>query len=273
MEFIGRRQIPLTQIDDTSRLRPVDQAWAEQLAQLMAVDGQQTPITLRWTPDRAGMKRLIAGGHRLAAARILGWETIFAEEINCSDDEAEILEIDENIARSSLTELERGELLGLRKAAYERQNPTTKHGGKRVPEQVAILATSPLRFTADAAARLKMGERTIQRLVKRHAALAPEVKVALAKTHFANSGADLDALARMPADRQRQVLALLTAPETPARNVAAAVAALDKRRAPPAHEKEFAALMSAWRKAGKKARGLFLDHLRNEGAIGAEENA
>lgn len=143
MQFIGRRKIPLAQIDDTQRLRPVDMTWAEQLAGLMDADGQQTPITLRWTPDQNGVKRLIAGGHRLAGARILGWDAIEAEEIECSDDEAELLEIDENIARSGLTELERGNLLGLRKAAYERLHPTTKHGGKRVPEHVAMLATCP----------------------------------------------------------------------------------------------------------------------------------
>lgn len=267
MQHIGRRQIPLAQIDDRTRLRPVDPAWAETLARLMESDGQQTPVTLRWTPDQGGTKALIAGGHRLAAARILGWQTILAEEIECSDDEAELLEIDENIARSSLTELERGELLGLRQAAYERLHPQTKHGGKRVSGQVAILAAAPLRFSADVAARLKIGERTVQRLVSRHRNLAPEVKAALAETHFANSGSDLDALARLPSEKQLRVLGLLTAADKPAPNVAAALATLDKRRAPPPHEKEFAALMSAWRKAQKKARGLFVEHLRKEGAI------
>lgn len=270
MEHIGRRQVPLAQIDDATRLRPVDMGWAETLARLMEADGQQTPITLRWTPDQDGVKPLIAGGHRLAAARILGWETILAEEVQCSDDEAELLEIDENIARSGLTELERGELLGLRQAAYERLHPETKHGGKRVSGQVAILAAAPLRFTADVAARLKIGERTVQRLVARHKKLAPEVKQALAQSPLANSGTDLDALAKLPAPKQLQVLDRLTATEGAARNVATALAQIDKRREPPAHEKEFAALMSAWRKAGKKARGLFLEHLRQDGAIGAE---
>ena len=49
---------------------------------------------------------LMAGRHRLAAAKLLGWQTIPAVIMELGELDAELVEIDENLRRSELTILE-----------------------------------------------------------------------------------------------------------------------------------------------------------------------
>src|SRR6267143_1167997 len=69
---------------------------------------------------------LIAGRHRLEACKRLGWEEIDASICQLTDTECELWEIDENLCRSELNELERGEHLMKRKALYEGLNPQVR---------------------------------------------------------------------------------------------------------------------------------------------------
>jgi ParB family chromosome partitioning protein len=85
------------------------------------------PIVVRRLPD--GRFVLVAGLHRLEAHRRLHRETILTRIIEVSDLEAELIELDENLARIPLTVLERGEHLLRRKEIYEQLHPEAKHGG------------------------------------------------------------------------------------------------------------------------------------------------
>ncbi len=274
MKFIGRRTLAIDLVDESVRIRPIDPVWVEGLAALMEADGQQTPL---WVRHAEGLqpRRLIAGGHRIAAARHLGWKDIEVEEIDCSDAEAELLEIDENIARSELSELERAIFLGRRKAVYEELHPETKHGGERRPEQVANLATCAIRFTADAAKRLKLSERTVQRAIRRYERLDPEVASRLATSPIANKGTEIDALCDLEPEGQREVVNLLLRVEKPARSVTEARAELSgapqQQRSP--SEVQFEALIKAWGKADKRVRKRFIDHLVKSGALDKGELA
>jgi len=58
---------------------------------------------------------LLAGLHRLEAAKLLGWETIKAEVISGSQLEDELIEIDENLIRNDLTVLEQAETVAKKK--------------------------------------------------------------------------------------------------------------------------------------------------------------
>ena len=60
--------LPVDQIDDSGRLRPVDLIWAAALGRIMTADGQDEPISVCRLPGQAGWK-LIVGGHRLAGAQ------------------------------------------------------------------------------------------------------------------------------------------------------------------------------------------------------------
>ena len=69
----------------------------EELAQSIAAVGLLNPITLDQN------NTLVAGLHRLEAAKLLGWTEIECNVIGMSDLQAELAEIDENIIRTRLT--------------------------------------------------------------------------------------------------------------------------------------------------------------------------
>ena len=111
---ITRIDIPAI-IAGANPLRPLDNEEVKRLAASMKQIGLMTPITVRYhadipAPDGAyDSYELIAGRHRLAAAVSLGWESIDAIEIVCSDVDAKLWEIAENLHRAELTKLQRDE--------------------------------------------------------------------------------------------------------------------------------------------------------------------
>lgn len=108
------RQIEKTHIDliDVGlRHRQVTELSVSMMAQSMSRIGLQTPITVRavMRDEDAGDLVLVAGATRLAAAKSLGWTHIDTIVVECTDVEAEMWEIAENLHRSELTKLERAE--------------------------------------------------------------------------------------------------------------------------------------------------------------------
>jgi ParB-like nuclease domain len=103
----------------TNPLRPLNGEEVKRLAVSMERIGLMTPITVRYHIDRPSSDgatdsyELIAGRHRLAAALSLGWDEIDAIEIECSDVDAKLWEIAENLHRAELTKLERDEQIAL----------------------------------------------------------------------------------------------------------------------------------------------------------------
>jgi ParB/RepB/Spo0J family partition protein len=101
-------------------LRSLDGEEVKRLAASMQRIGLMTPVTVRFhegVPTEDGKwddsYELIAGRHRLAAAISLGWEEIDAIEIECSDVDAKLWEIAENLHRAELTKLEHDEQVAL----------------------------------------------------------------------------------------------------------------------------------------------------------------
>lgn len=89
------------------RLRALDMAAVETLAESIDAIGLRTPITLRRDGDSL---MLVAGAHRLEAARRLGWEYVDADIVeNWTALEARRWEIAENLHRADLTALQRDE--------------------------------------------------------------------------------------------------------------------------------------------------------------------
>ncbi len=91
----------------------------QRLSESIAEVGMMNPITV--TADHT----LIAGLHRLEAAKKLGWTEV---ECRVSDMDAlhtELAEIDENVIRTGLSDLELSELLARRKKIYETLHPAT----------------------------------------------------------------------------------------------------------------------------------------------------
>jgi ParB family chromosome partitioning protein len=108
-------KIDVEYIDVLPSHRKPDPKAVERLAASIKEIGLRTPITVRYFPDRPGEAGtcdshvLVAGGHRLAAVKSLGWEKIECVVVDEDDRQARLWEIAENLHRKDLTRLERSE--------------------------------------------------------------------------------------------------------------------------------------------------------------------
>nr|WP_249808425.1 ParB N-terminal domain-containing protein [Bradyrhizobium sp. 87] len=193
------------------RLRALRQEAVDVLAESMKRNGLIHPVTLR---KRAGRGYwVVAGAHRLAAAEKLGWREIACVILDkYSEDEATLIEIDENLTRSELSPAERARHIKRRKAIYEKAHPETKNGatGKGRGKQLSQNEEAKERFTADTARKTGKSEAAVQRDATR--AKRVEVLSEIINTSL-DKGAELDALAKLPGAEQRDLAARAKAGE------------------------------------------------------------
>lgn len=189
----------ISSIDVVARLRPVDLARVEALKTSIRELGLKTPITVYGKPDDARV-RLSAGGHRLEAMRQLGETLIecFHEDGDALD--AELWEIDENLARSELTPADRALFTHRRKEIYLLKHPETaqhvagarsRHGD----------APDKLSFAEATAQATGQNRRTVERDAARGAKIA-EMALHLIRGTRLNNGVFLDRLKHVPEDNQ-----------------------------------------------------------------------
>ena len=250
-------EIPLNQIEVGDRLRTVDPSWVEFLAASIAERGQDTPVWVRKI-GRTEKYALIAGGHRIAALKEAGKEVAIASVIKATEAEAQLLEIDENLIRRELTPLDRATFLARRKEVYEALYPETKHGAAPNGGKVANLGDFANRFSEATAERLGVSERSIQRAVARYQALAADVRQTIAGTWLAESGSQLDELAKLTPDLQRKVADF--ALQWPGvRKVSEIVRQIENRPKPPAPEK-LERFLTFWRKCDPEERQQIVEY-------------
>ncbi len=126
---------PIDMIEVEDRLRSVDEAAVDHIAESMEQRGQIYPIQIRTIEP--GRFRLIAGAHRIAAARKLGWTHIEAFLVDdLEEEEVSLLEIDENLCRAELNAMDKAHFFARRKEIYEQLHPETKHGANLVWQQL-----------------------------------------------------------------------------------------------------------------------------------------
>lgn len=93
---------------------------------------------------------------------------------------AQLACIDENLIRSELTELERGEHLARRRELYLQRYPETapvqERGGPGRGGKTGDNLSPVSTFAADTAAKIGTSERTVQRAVKIGTDLSPEAR-------------------------------------------------------------------------------------------------
>ena len=280
-----RRSLPvqLAQIRVADRLRlALDEATVATIAGSMAELGLQSSVLLRpwrvagaegsdaWGREDAGLFALVAGAHRLEAARRLGWAHIEALIVEGTPDEARLIEIDENLARAELTVLDRARFLAARKRIHERMNPAQHRGGDRKSIDYAEENQSPkfgLRsFPEVAMAHTGLSRRAVYRAVEIGKGLDDQAAADLAGTGLVDREGDLHALSRMPASKQR-VMAAICRDAPRGATLGKALVALEGRgkraktttggRTPAGAG--LAALQRAWRGADDETRRLFLD--------------
>lgn len=170
--------------------------------------GQQTPITFYWADDTDDdTPVLIAGRHRLEAARSLGWEYIEAVEMDTDDLTQELWEIDENLMRADLTAVERAEHTARRADIVE------KRAESLIPQNEEKPAHRPSRgqgdFVKDTAAKTGRSKASVERDKRRGKKITPETMKAIKDMPAADSGVELDALADMTPDQQKQAVKMV----------------------------------------------------------------
>ena len=106
-------RIPIFQINANAGRREADPEAVQKLADSISKVGLLNPITVNQEYT------LIAGLHRLEAAKRLGWTEIKCTVSNLEGLQAELAEIDENFVRKDLSDDEFRELLLRRKEIYE----------------------------------------------------------------------------------------------------------------------------------------------------------
>jgi N6-adenosine-specific RNA methylase IME4/ParB-like chromosome segregation protein Spo0J len=212
MDTVNRTLVSIGISLDHERHRMLRPDNVDAIAESMKAQGQLQPIVVRERPGGRGYW-LIAGRHRLEAAKKLKWETIRCEVLDgLSADQAELAEIDENLIRAELTPAEMAMHTVRRKELYEKIHPATKQGGAPgkagggKKAKAANLAT----FAKETAKTTGQSDRK----VRRDAGRGKNVKVlADVVGTCLDQGKELDALAKLPEAEQHDLAARAKAGE------------------------------------------------------------
>ncbi|WP_454278056.1 ParB/RepB/Spo0J family partition protein [Sphingomonas sp. Marseille-Q8236] len=233
------------EIDAVDRLRPIDTVWADALGQMMARDGQDTPIQVcrlpgqnRWT--------LVVGGHRLAGAKAAEIEFLKAEIVSADRNDRRLREVRENLWRRDLDPLDRAAFFAEMVAIQHARAGLTEDRAAKVNArwQTAVAAeadtmletiSSMYGWTEEVGEELGFTGRTIRNDLMLYRRLAPSIvnRLREARHPILKNATQLRALAKMEASQQAKTLNALVgdAGEEPCKTVADAI-----KRTSPARE-------------------------------------
>lgn len=208
-------RIPISEIKINPGRREVLPERVAELAKSISEVGLLNPITL----DRGNT--LIAGLHRLEAAKLLGWAEVDYTVSSLEGLRAELAEIDENFVRTDLSAIEYGEILLRRKEIYETLHPETKVGvsqaaamnravGRNVSDKMTLTSKS---FVEDTAEKLGVGKRTVERQIQTAKHLTPEAKAIIRESGAKMTKKDAMKLSRLKPEQQKDAASQLAAQE------------------------------------------------------------
>lgn len=198
-------QIPIFQINVNAGRREADQDAVQKLADSISKVGLLNPITV----DQE--YTLIAGLHRLEAAKRLGWPEIECTVKNLDGLLAELAEIDENLIRRKLHYTDEGKQLTRRKEIYEVLHPETQQGRRNGQtsknETVSFLEAKP--FSVDTAEKIGTSRRAVEQKIQVAKNLTPKATKAV-KEHDIGFKNALK-LSRLPPEQQEDAANQLAA--------------------------------------------------------------
>lgn len=259
--------LPVADIVVRDRLRPVSEAGVESLlASIRDIGSIKDEIHVRLA-RRAGKAelRLLAGGHRLEAARRLGWETIRAKVWrDITDEMARLIEVDDNLAGAEMNALDTAVFLAERKRVYEELHPETRAGvfkGNQHTGKMAADMMSVTTFAAATAEKFGLTERHVRRMISAGMALGPGELLQLRAAPRPVTQADLQVIAKIDSAGER--LAVIGAMASGAARSAAEARAQHAAGDRPASvtdpvEQQLVTLRTAWSRAGMPARRRWL---------------
>lgn len=198
--------IPINKIRINEGRRELSTAGIDKLVESMAVVGLLNPISV----DESNT--LIAGNHRLEAAKRLGWTEIECSVCKLDGLQAELAEIDENFVRTPLTPMEQNDLLLRRKEVYEALHPETRAGAaqaagmnRAVGNNVgATVAPTSKSFVQDTAERLGVSPSTIKSQIRAAKNTTPEAKEIIRESGVVVSKKDAVRLSQLEPEQQKE---------------------------------------------------------------------
>lgn len=280
-------------VPDT-RLRALDPDWAVALAAMMSESGQNTPIDV----VRAGAGFvLVAGLHRLEAARRLKWRTIRVQILPPeamatgakttesgttgsegaapaagrswtgapeAGDALRQHEILDNLARKDLNALERCAGLAELKQVHERLYPQTRKGGDRKSQTFLDTnrnQTAIFAFCHHAADATGLSDRAVRLAIAIWQGLSADSRKRLKGTPTAEKQSELKALSDLAPDIQSRILDLILAPVPKAASVADALVIVAGRPPLSVNERLFKSVSNNLSKLNSSGRAaVFRQH-------------
>lgn len=250
------RELPIDQIYAREDARPIDEATVGGLVDSIGTVGLINPIRVRLVEDQW---EVVAGHHRLAACKRLGLVEITADVIEADDLHAELAMIDENLCRAELSPAIRAVWTARRKAIYLEMHPETGHG-KASPNKEENFSS----FAQDTAEKTGQTERIVRLHAERGEKVIGAALDIIRGTQL-DTGTFLDKLKKLSPSEQvvvaKRELAFIKQQQR--ENARGGLARrIVKVAAEPlsddeAAEVQYAALVSAWNKAGETARQRF----------------
>lgn len=202
--------IPTVEVKINPGRRTANPEHIQELAKSISEIGLLNPITV----DHRNV--LIAGLHRLEAAKLLDWPEIECTVSSLEGLQAELAEIDENFIRNGLSVVEYSELLLRRKAIYESLYPEARNGGDRKSEKIRTskCRSDPVKsFVQDTADKLGVAPRTVERQIQTAKNLAPEAKEIIRNADAKITKKDALKLSRMEPEQQKEAASQLASGE------------------------------------------------------------
>lgn len=208
-------QVPIFQINVNAGRREADPEAVQKLADSISKVGLLNPITV----DQE--YTLIAGLHRLEAAKRLGWTEIKCSVSNLEGLQAELAEIDENFVRKDLSDDEFRELLLRRKEIYESLHPEAKatydggafRGNQHQKVVAAKNAATTKSFVQDTAEKTGKSPRTIRQVLQTAKNMTPEAKSIIQGADTKVTKSNALKLSRLAPVQQKEAAAKLVAGE------------------------------------------------------------
>ena len=195
------KPVALKTLHASGQPRPLITADVDKLAASIKAVGLIQPITVRPAVVMNGIAeqgfQIVAGHHRVAACRALGWTEIDAIVVDAPEYlRAELIEIDENLCRSELTPAQRSSFAKRRKQVWEALNPDEQQVEQEIPPVAKHGHAQPKGFAAETAAVSGMTKQAINRHIARAEALGDDLERVVGTS--LDKGTELDALAALP---------------------------------------------------------------------------
>lgn len=197
--------IRLDCIESSTLARPLIAGSIDALAESISNIGLIQPITVvPCAKYRDGQKveafRLVAGHHRVAAMRKIGWAECSARVLPDSTSAlaAELMEIDENLCRAELSAAQRAKAIRRRKEIWDAMRPNS---GQSL---ATITAGRPQEFAAETAKASGQSKSSVNQHLARAEALGEDLDE-IAGTSL-DKGVELDALKELPQEERKELI-------------------------------------------------------------------